>query len=294
MQLFVRDLTVIDFSYLCPTRGMVGESWIVDVLLDGDLDELSMLLDFGQVKRAIKATLDDVIDHRLLVPTESPKFNLQIQDEQFYIDFESEKGSIHLVCPDQAFALIPSETIDFDSVNAFLLKTLTNILPNNIDGLSLTLRNELHQMPYYHYSHGLKKHNGNCQRIAHGHRSPIQIFENSISAPQWDEYWAKRWQDIYLGSQEDLISCELLSLSPLANIDDSSHYGFCYQSPQGKFQLAMPIDCCELIPHDTTIELLADFIAKQMYYQFPQSQFKVIAFEGVGKGAIAISPKERG
>ena len=38
MQLFVNDLTVMDFSYLCPERGMVGESWIVDVILSGDPD----------------------------------------------------------------------------------------------------------------------------------------------------------------------------------------------------------------------------------------------------------------
>ena len=48
MQLFVNDLTVMDFSYLCPERGMVGESWIVDVVLSGVLNEESMVLDFGK------------------------------------------------------------------------------------------------------------------------------------------------------------------------------------------------------------------------------------------------------
>ncbi|WOT03893.1 6-carboxytetrahydropterin synthase [Shewanella youngdeokensis] len=287
MQLFVKDLTVIDFSYLCPIRGMVGESWIVDVLLDGNLDEQNMVLDFAKVKRTIKNTIDAVADHRLLVPTACSEVRWQQQGERVWMDFDSQQGDIHLACPAEAFALIPSEIIDFESVNKFLQQALKAQLPANVDGLFLTLRNEIHDAPFYHYTHGLKKHDGNCQRIAHGHRSPVTVFENGAAAPKWDEYWAKRWRDIYLGSEEDCVSVTSLTLSPQSNITDSSHVGFHYQAPQGDFQLAMPKGCCDILPIDTTVELLADYMAQTLIEKVPSSNFKVIAYEGVGKGAIA-------
>ncbi|MEZ9139206.1 MULTISPECIES: 6-carboxytetrahydropterin synthase [unclassified Shewanella] len=288
MQLFVKDLTVIDFSYLCPIRGMVGESWIVDVLLDGGLDEQNMVLDFSKVKKTIKNTIDDVADHRLLIPTACGEVRWQQKGDRVWMDFSSKLGDIHLACPSEAFALIPTEVIDFESVNSFLIKALREALPDNVEGISLTLRNEVLDTPYYHYTHGLRKHDGNCQRIAHGHRSPITVFENGIAAPKWDQYWADRWQDIYLGSEEDVVDVATLELSKQADVNDNSHYGFHYQAPQGDFQLAMPRDCCDIIPHDTTVELLAQFIAETMAHKNPSSEFKVIAFEGIGKGAIAV------
>ncbi|QYK00217.1 6-carboxytetrahydropterin synthase [Shewanella psychrotolerans] len=288
MQLFVRDLTVIDFSYLCPIRGMVGESWIVDVLLDGGLDDQNMVLDFAKVKRTIKNTIDDVADHRLLIPTACSEVRWQQQGDRVWMDFNSLQGDIHLACPAQAFALIPTEIIDFESVNAFLQKALKEVLPDNVNGIALTLRNEIHETPFYHYSHGLKKHDGNCQRIAHGHRSPINVFENGVSAPQWDEYWSRRWKDIYLGSEDDLVEVDELELSPQTTVTDETHYGFHYVAPQGDFQLAMPKKRCEIIPHDTTVELLAEFIANTLVSEVPGSTFKVIAYEGVGKGAISV------
>ncbi|QYJ77525.1 6-carboxytetrahydropterin synthase [Shewanella acanthi] len=286
MQLFVKDLTVIDFSYLCPVRGMVGESWIVDVLLEGGLDHQNMVLDFAKVKRTIKHTIDAVADHRLLVPTACSSVRWQQQGDRVWMDFDSKAGEIHLACPSQAFALVPSEQIDIESVTAFLQKALRETLPDNVEGITLTLRHEVLETPYYHYSHGLRKHDGNCQRIAHGHRSPVNVFENGAAAPKWDEYWAKRWHDIYLGSEEDLVSVKSLNLSPQTKISDDSHYGFHYQAPQGDFQLAMPKSSCDIIPHDTTVELLADFMATTLATQVPSSHFTVIAYEGVGKGAI--------
>ena len=50
----------------------------------------------------------------------------------------------------------------------------------------------------------------------------------------------------------------------------------------------MPKSRCEIIPHDTTVELLAEFIANTLVEKAPQSEFKVIAYEGVGKGAISV------
>jgi hypothetical protein len=65
------------------------------------------------------------------------------------------------------------------------------------------------------------------------------------------------------------------------------HQFFSYLAPQGRFDIAVPINVLEVVDCDSTVELLADWIARQLKKQSSESRFKVIAFEGVGKGAIA-------
>ncbi|RYV02023.1 hypothetical protein SOPP22_10620 [Shewanella sp. OPT22] len=286
MLLFVKDLTVIDFSYLCEKRGMVGESWIVDVVLDGGLDEQSMVLDFAKVKKAIKHTIDEIVDHRLLVPSLSAASRFEFTDEKTIVDFKSEVGSMHLICPKEAFTFIEATDIAFDNVIDFLKQKLSIVLPDNVNAIELTLRAEKLDTPFYHYSHGLKKHDGNCQRIAHGHRSPVTIYEDGEESLRWNQYWAERWQDIYLGSEEDRVNISGLDIDA-ESVNDDSHYGFRYLAPQGEFQLAIPKTVTDMIPHDTTVELLADFMAETLHTMNPEKSYKVVAFEGVGKGAIA-------
>ncbi|MEP7705843.1 6-carboxytetrahydropterin synthase [Paraglaciecola sp. 25GB23A] len=289
MQLFVNDLTVMDFSYLCPERGMVGESWIVDVILNGDLNEESMVLDFSKVKKQLKYLIDLHIDHKLLVPVEHSYSHLERDNKTDYVkvDFLRPNGrSIHLNCPAEAYAFVYAAQVTMPTVSDYLKDVIATHLPDNVEGIELMLRAEVINTPYYHYTHGLKKHDGNCQRIAHGHRSKVLVYTNQQENSELEAYWAKRWQDIYIGSSEDLVDAEQVCFY-LAEGDFAEHWLFAYEASQGRFELAIPKAESEVIDTDTTVECLAQFMVNEHQRLAPEQSYKVLAFEGVGKGAIA-------
>lgn len=293
MQLFVNDLTVIDFSYLCPQRGIVGESWIVDITLDGSLNDQSMVLDFGRVKKQIKAIIDDSVDHKLAVPAEHAYTQVSRSDDDsgYWVDFMRPEGrSVHLFCPADAFAFIDADVVDMDTVKTYLHAVIKRELPTNVKGLQLTLRAEAIQGFYYHYTHGLKKHDGNCQRIAHGHRSAIQIFIDNMRTPRLEKQWADRWQDIYVGSREDIVNVAQMQRSEAAKkalgTSAPEHVCYSYQADQGLFELAVPAEENTVIETDSTVECISEYLANQIKLEEGNVAVKVVAFEGVGKGAI--------
>ncbi|ASK35306.1 6-pyruvoyl tetrahydropterin reductase [Alcanivorax sp. N3-2A] len=279
--LFVENLTVVDFSYLHAKRGMVGESWIVDLELSGDLDAQGMVFDFGHIKKGVKRTVDDEVDHRLLIPADSEVLTLRQRDnDQHSLEWRYPGGEIRLLAPASSLLALPGLEISKAGVTRYLIEKIRALLPDNVTDIQVRLREEATgTAPFYHYSHGLKKHDGNCQRIAHGHRSGIQIFENDRRSRYWEKLWADRWEDIYIGSREDLEGTYY--------VDEVPHHRFRYDAPQGHFELVIPEDHCYLVDTDTTVERLAEHIAEQLAREAPGKQFRVRAFEGVGKGAIA-------
>ena len=290
MNLFVRDLTVIDSSYICEHRGVVGDSWILDVTMSGELNEMSMVLDFSRVKKQIKNLVDQHVDHRLLLPMKNAVIVHQASKPGYAkVDVLRGDKSLHLHCPDEAYCLVDAEAITIESVTAHVYDILRDNLPSNVTGLEITLRHENINGAFYHYTHGLKKHDGNCQRIAHGHRSPVEIVVDGQRDEQRELAFANRWEDIYLGSKEDQVSVSSLNLSERAqSVNDDSHYGFSYTAPQGEFELAIAKSETEILPTDTTVELLAGYIADQVSPSLTENQsLQIVAYEGVGKGAMA-------
>ncbi|PKG38026.1 6-carboxytetrahydropterin synthase [Psychromonas sp. Urea-02u-13] len=286
MKLFVRDLTVIDATYLDAQRGFVGESYIVDVTLTGMLNEQSMILDFSLVKKQIKAIIDAEVDHKLIVPHASARCSVTMEPQRTQVDYKLNDNSyIQLKCPSEAYCLLESEDVSIEVIETYLEHIILLQLPENVGELEIKLRSEKIETPFYHYTHGLKKHDGNCQRIAHGHRSKLDIFVNGEFNNHLVQDWANRWKDIYLVSQDDIIKKGDLSFIVKAN--DVEKLCSAYHAPQGYFELLMPAHRCEVLPRDTTVEELADFICEQTKKRVGSDKVTVYAYEGVGKGAIA-------
>ncbi len=276
MQLFVEQLTNVDFSYLDAKRGLVGETWWASAVLDGALDEQGMVCDFGIVKKTLRNWLDDELDHRLLVPVNSPALTLKHSGDIIELSWNGDNGDLlEMRAPRQAVALVDAEQITAKSVAHWCREQLRSHFPVNVEQLTLSFVAETIDGASYHYSHGLKKHNGNCQRIAHGHRSRIQIWLDDERSSALEQQWAERWADIYLGSKEDLIS------------EQDGQLLFRYSAQQGEFELSLPASRNYMMNTDTTVEFIARHLADTIKQQHPDSCVKVRAFEGVNKGAIA-------
>lgn len=276
--LFVDNLTVVDCSYLHPEWGMEGESWIAGLVLMGALDPQSMVMDFGLVKKQIKAVIDATADHALLVPMQSKHLTLyEKHSDRVILNWcDAANRMWHYECPPEAVCEVEAEAINAQSVQQLLRRNIAKIVPHNVEQIELSLHPESIDGAFYHYSHGLKKHDGNCQRMVHGHRSRIEIWQDGRRALELEAAWAAKWKHIYLGSAEDMTS------------RSRERIGFAYTAPQGPFALELPAECCDLLEVDSTVECIADHIAASLKAAHPDSVFRVKAFEGVGKGAFGI------
>lgn len=277
-RLFVDNLTVIDFSYLDIERGVVGESWIVDIELVGGLDDQGMVFDFGKVKKQIKQFIDAEIDHRLLVPTVSPSCKTNHSNDQIQIEFPLTTGEvITYQSPKDAVLLVDAPNIDSESLGRDLQDRIKAFLPDNVTAVLVTLRIEDIRGAYYHYTHGLQKHLGQCQRIAHGHRSRIEIRINGSRNAQLEAHWADRLKDSYIATEAHIT--EEFELNGIL------HTGMAYTAQQGEFAISLPSARVFTMPMESTVENIAKYLAAIIAKE-NKLDVVVKAYEGPDKGAF--------
>ena len=277
-RLFVDSLTVMDFSYLHADRGVVGESWIVDIELAGDLDHQGMLFDFGLVKKQIKQFIDAHADHRLLVPTASAGCTTEKIGDQLLVHFPlSSDALITHESPLDAVLLVDSHSIQANQIAENLQSRLKDALPQNIQDVVIKLRTEHIHGACYQYTHGLQMHRGQCQRIAHGHRSRIEVQIDGQRSPEQEQLWARRLQDSYIATESHI----------LEQFDHNGieHTRMGYSARQGEFALSLPSSQVFTIAKVSTVENIALYLAQATASEVA-GKVLVRAFEGVAKGAI--------
>lgn len=253
MKLFVDNLTNVDFSYLHPQRGLMGESWLVQLELDGSLNDQGMICDFGIVKKEVKRWFDQWVDHALVVATGMPRLSCSSEGGYTEVEWHYANGErFYCRSPEQAICLVSMPEINERTLADWCRDQLLALFPEEVKGLKIGFVPENIDGAFYHYSHGLQKHDGNCQRIAHGHRSKIEVYLDDQRNEDLEQVWADKFKDIYIGSESHLIeACETVH-----------HYA--YSAPQGEFAIALPSSVCYLIDTDSTVELIASHLATQI------------------------------
>ena len=289
MYLFVENLMNLDFSYFCDNHGLVGESFLVDVSLHGELNEDGMIFDFGLFKSIIKKYVNEHVDHKLLLPMLNNNVVTEDYQEGYKRAYCKYQNDCFVVeSPVAAYCLIESKQINKEVLTDYLNKKLQAILPSNVVSVEVQLQSDSDAKTLFSYSHGLEKHLGNCQRIAHGHRSIISVRSNNEQQVDIERYWQERWNNKYLASSSHLkkFTKVLFLQDKKIEIGCSDYYLLSYQGSQGFFNLYINKMACELLDSETTVELLAKFVAYKSIELFKLSNVEIRLYEGVGKGFV--------
>ena len=270
LSLFCKELTVLDYAYWNLNKGPIGDSLYVDVELFGSVDKEFVIFDFSRTKKTIKSIIDGCCDHRLLITknlTEEVGEDLQVDHMGFYYK-----------APRQAFCLIEGSEINMNSIQNFLEKKVFEGLPENVEQIKITLRQEIYPkgQSHFHYTHGLKLHDGNCQRLLHGHHNIVEVFQDGKKSEEMESYISQELfhANVHFVFKENIIE----------ETQDQIHIK--YKSKQGVFELKLPKKFCYIFESETTVENLAKEFYHLVKLRNPNSKnILVRAYEGINKGA---------
>ena len=284
--LFLNDFTVLDYAFVGNHGGIFGGSYFVSVELEGELDAKDFLLDFGPAKKLLKKLVDDSFDHKLLVPAGGGK--ARVAGAGLEIEGENGGPGWSYECPREAYELFPDAAIDAGVLEYHLGRLAKAALPANVKAarFRLSAPARLEHEASFRYTHGLRFHDGNCQRLFHGHRNPVEVWVEGARSPEWEAILASEWSDAHFVALPTLLNLKELDL-PLGR-RRARHEGVAeveYCSAQGRFRAKLPAARVVLVEREPSIEKMAELGASVLRELGLKGNLRVVAYEGLNKGA---------
>ena len=140
----------------------------------------------------------------------------------------------------------------------------------------------------FRYTHGIQGHNGLCQRLFHGHRSRIEIFVGDERRPDLEHYIAREvfGSSIHIASLNQIKAGQgEVGRRGSTNEPITLHYA----GTLGLYEATLPANRVFFVESETSVESIAREIARVIKREENcTAPIKVISYEGIDKGAIAI------
>lgn len=295
--LFYRHVTVLDYAYLDQKLGPVGNSMQVNVSFHGKTDNEGVIYDFSHAKKKVKAIIDDVCDHRLVLPAGVVSAeNYEDKNISFDYQFGLDHRLTH-TAPNEAFFFLSESEYTNKALKEDLEKIILKEMPGNIERIELEFESELFEKgkAVFNYTHGLKEHDGNCQRLLHGHRNTIDLLEDGEENFELERALVACFpeRNIHFAYLENVVNKEEVQDRFMGNTIQGVAPGEIfpvqieYTSQQGKFRATIPSFMVHFVAIETTVENLSAHFHSYVKSHFNlDSHLVVRAYEGIGKGAI--------
>ncbi|OFZ51372.1 MAG: hypothetical protein A2381_17815 [Bdellovibrionales bacterium RIFOXYB1_FULL_37_110] len=290
VKLFYENVSLLDFAYWDKQKGPVGYSVHIHIELSGQTDNDGIISDFSTTKKMVKKIIDDYVDHRMLVPKEL----VTIKDDEVFIEEKINlSDAFYYRAPKTAICALVESEINLTTVKQYLEEIVAKNLPPSISFVKIILEEETKASDQYwfQYTHGLKNHYGNCQRLLHGHKNPVRIWVNKQRRPDLERYLVLDLfkETVHFAFRENLINLNEITSKGIfeGSLHDFKTVHLKYRGNQGTFELKLPGRLVHLVNTETSVENLSKYFFSIISSKCEQNdQIMIQAFEGIGKGAI--------
>jgi 6-pyruvoyl-tetrahydropterin synthase len=290
--LFYKNVTVLDYAFLNDDLGVVGDSLHVDVEFIGTTDEEGILFDFSHAKKKVKEIIDRDCDHRLVIPSNLATYNSSRASFEYSYGLNDKKLSYDT--PREGICELPFSVVNLANLRAYLEQIVQREMPENVTGVNLELRSESFSKDdsVFQYTHGLKDHYGNCQRLFHGHKNTVHIDVNGERRTDLEHFLAKDlfkshihfcfWENV---QNKEAIE-KITGSKPVGIFKDCPAVEISYEANQGHFFGTVAGDEVYFLQEESTVENLSIHFARLIKSKLSEGDnVTVRAYEGIAKGA---------